>query len=475
MPEFEGRINCIYIDPPYNTGNEGWVYNDAVNDPKIKKWLGKVVGPEEEDLSRHDKWLCMIYPRLKLLHRLLASDGVMLISIDENEYHSLKLVLDEIVGRNHYIGSISWRTRNTDNRVKSKLSVDHEHVICYAKGKGLHGRLIDRSDFKNPDKDPRGVYVTDPLTGKATAEDRPNLHYAIRNEDTGDTYLPDPSRGWITDQAGFNKLASEKRIWWPPNPITGKPRKKRFLFETRERMPVSTFWSDIRGQTGADELDTILGERKFAFPKAVDFVCRVLDVATDKNAIILDSFAGSGTTAHAVLKLNSMDNGNRRFILVETMEYAETITAERVRRVVTGYGEGKEEVPGLGGGFDYYTVGERLLQEDGMLNPNVGLPAIRDYVAWSEGIPIGQCAPLIPAATDKNARSPYWMGEANGLGVFFVWDDARATTLDLSLLTQLVKQPGRYLIYADQCALSTDFMRRHGIVYKKIPRDITRL
>jgi adenine-specific DNA-methyltransferase len=159
--------------------------------------------------------------------------------------------------------------------------------------------------------------------------------------------------------------------------------------------------------------------------------------------------------------------------LIEMMDYAETITAERVRRVMRGQGEGA--VSGLGGGFDFYTVGERLLQEDGMLNPAAGLPAIRDYVAWTEGIPIGQCAPLISASTEGNSNSPCWLGEAHGLGLFFVWDDARATTLDLSLLTQLVKQPGRYLIYADQCALGEDFMRRHNIIYKKIPRDITRL
>ena len=182
LPEFEGRVKCIYIDPPYNTGNEGWVYNDAVNDPKMKRWLGQVVGKEGEDLSRHDKWLCMMYPRLKLLHRILATDGVFLCSIDENEYHNLKIVLDEIFGSNNYLGTICWRTRNTDNRVKTRLSVDHEYVVVFSKGAPLLGRVIDRSDFKNSDNDPRGPYVTDPLTGKATADPqtgRPNLHYLI--------------------------------------------------------------------------------------------------------------------------------------------------------------------------------------------------------------------------------------------------------------------------------------------------------
>lgn len=198
-------------------------------------------------------------------------------------------------------------------------------------------------------------------------------------------------------------------------------------------------------------------------------------MATDKNAIVLDSFAGSGTTGQAVLQLNAQDDGDRRFILIEMEDYADFLTAERVRRVMNGYGEGSKAVAGLGGSFDYYTIGERLLLDDGMLNTAVGLSDIRNYVAWSEGIPIGQCAPLIPVTVEGNASSPYWLGESHGLGLFFVWDDSKATTLDLSLLTELIKQPGRYLIYADQCALGEDFMRRHGIVYKKIPRDITRL
>ena len=227
-------------------------------------------------------------------------------------------------------------------------------------------------------------------------------------------------------------------------------------------------WMDITLSGTFTDFDT---------EKNVEVLDRIVEWITydHPEATILDSFAGSGTTAHAVLKLNAKDGGTRRFILVEMMDYAETTTAERVRRVINGYGEGDKAVSGLGGGFDFYTVGERLLQEDGMINPAVGLPAIRDYIAWTEGIPIGQCAPLVPAATEGNCSSPYWLGEVHGLGLFFVWDDTNATTLDLSLLTQLVKQPGRYLIYADQCALGEEFMRRHGIVYKKIPRDVTRL
>ncbi len=477
LPEFEGRVKCIYIDPPYNTGNEGWVYNDAVNDPKMKRWLGQVVGKEGEDLSRHDKWLCMMYPRLKLLHRLLASDGVFLCSIDENEYHKLKLVLDEIFGPNNYLGTICWRTRNTDNRVKSRLSVDHEFVIVFSKGAPLLGRVIDRSDFKNPDNDHRGPYVTDPLTGKATADPktgRPNLHYTMENPKTGEMFPPDPARGWITDFAGYQALLSDDRVWWPTNSTKGNPRKKRFLWETSERMPLSTFWADTKGQTGADELDGIMGSRVFAFPKAVDFMCRLLDVACPADAIILDSFAGSGTTAHAVMKLNAMDGGNRRFVLVEMGDYAESITAERVKRVMGDYGATKS-IQGLGGGFDYYTVGEPMFLPDENLNEAVGTEAIRGYVAYSEGIP------ATDRTTPDNPHSPYLLGLNRETAWLFHYEPDRATSLDMDFLSGLrfggdigAARPGTFIIYADRCLLSAEFMRRHGIVFKKIPRDITR-
>jgi adenine-specific DNA-methyltransferase len=361
LPLYAGKVKCIYIDPPYNTGNEKWVYNDNVNSPMMQDWLGKIV--DREDLTRHDKWLCMMMPRLKLLKQLLSDDGVLLVSTDDHEAHRLKLLMDEIFAEERFLGFFCWKTRNTDNRVITKLSVDHEYVIVYSGGNGiLRGRVIDRSDFENPDNDLRGPYVTDPLTGKATSQERPNLHYVINNPDTEDVYEPDPSRGWITDEPGFRQLLQDNRIWWPPDPKTGKPRKKRFLSETSERMPVSSFWADIKGQSGADELDQVLGKRLFAFPKAADFVKRLLDVATDKNALVLDSFAGSGTTAHAVLCLNKEDGGNRHFILIECEDYADSITAERVRRVIRGVPKASDEAlkQSLGGTFSFFELGKPI-------------------------------------------------------------------------------------------------------------------
>jgi DNA modification methylase len=384
LPTYAGKVKCVYIDPPYNTGNEGWVYNDNLTQPQFKAWIGQTVGKEGEDATRHDKWCCMMYPRLQLLHALLSDGGLILMSVDDNEAHNARMLLDEIFGDDQRLGQIVWRTRNTDNRVKTNLSVDHEYVLVYGKGPAaLRGRIIDRSEFTNPDDDPRGPYVTDPLTGKATREERPNLHYSIVNPRTGDEYAPDPSRGWITDRAGVAQLLEEDRIAWPPDPATGKPRKKRYLSETSTRMPVSTFWGDVRGQSGADEVDRMLGRRAFAFPKLLEFMQKLLETAGPTEGVFLDCTAGSGTTGEAVLRLNKEDGGRRTFILVQQpfdskenevskVNICRDVTRERIRKAIEGYtfevarkGGGAEtvEVEPLGGSFSYVRVGPPLFGE----------------------------------------------------------------------------------------------------------------
>jgi len=471
-------VNCIYIDPPYNTGNEGWVYNDAVNDPKIKKWLGQVVGKEGEDLSRHDKWLCMMYPRLKLLHRLLADNGSIWVSIDDNAAGLLRPLLDEIFGIGNFVATVIWEKADSPRNSARQFSTDHDYIYVYSKSPDWVPARLPRtaeSDaiYQNPDNDDRGEWIPgDPFANKPYSKGL----YAIVGP-TGRSFSPPPGRYWRISEEKLRELDADGRIWWGP---TGdaRPSIKRYLSEVADLVPRTLWTKDAVGsnRTSKNEMRAIFADvASFDTPKPTSVMERVIQIATDGDGIILDSFAGSGTTAHAVLKLNAQDGGRRRFILIEMMDYAETLTAERMRRVIAGYGDGGKATPGLGGIFSYYTVGEQLLLSDGMLNPAVGLSAIRDYVAWTEGIPIGQCAPLTPTTTEGNASPSHWLGEAHGMGLFFVWDDASATTLDLALLTQLVKKPGRYLIYADQCALGEDFMRRHGIIYKKIPRDITRL
>ena len=348
LPEFEGRVKCIYIDPPYNTGNEGWVYNDNVNEPRIQKWLQQVVGKEGEDLTRHDKWLCMMYPRLKLLHKLLAADGVLLVSIDDTEVNNIRLVLDEIFGRSRFVSQLVWKARqHLDSRSVTGVSNDHEYVLVYSKTQGriFAGKSRDESKYSNPDEDPRGPWMSRSMLGLATKSQRPNLHYELLDPKTNIGYPCASETGWRYSTVTMGTKLSEGRIIFPKKP-TGRPREKVFLAELQ--MSAAGYPSTIDGIYTADgtaEIRSIFGSQLFDFPKPSDLIAELIRQVADRDSIIFDSFAGSGTTAHAVLKLNAQDGGNRRFILTEMMDYAETITAERVRRVMGGYGSNQPHPP----------------------------------------------------------------------------------------------------------------------------------
>ncbi|MCD7981304.1 MAG: site-specific DNA-methyltransferase [Clostridiales bacterium] len=461
---YEGQINCIYIDPPYNTGNEGWVYNDNVNDPKIRKWLGEVVGKEGEDLSRHDKWLCMMYPRLKLLNKLLADDGVIFVSIDDIEVTYLRLIMDEIFGKSRFISQLIWKSRqNKDNRNITNVSVDHEYVLCY--GSTLRGCMRKTDQYKNPDNDPRGPWTSANMAGLATAEARPNLHYDLIDPNTGINYGR-PVKGWRYDRNTMMRLIEENKIIWPDSP-SGRPRKKQFLAELEGTY---TGYSSVIGEnlytrSGSVEQLNIWGEIRFDFPKNSALIQELLEQATKNGDIILDSFAGSGTTAHAVLNMNKADGGNRKFILVELGDYADTITAERVKRVIQGYGSGKNKKEGTGGHFSYYELGEPLFIED-ILNESVGTDKIREYIWYTE-----TRQPHAPVFDGH----PYFLGNHNGTAYYFYYEPDRICSLDYDFLATISIRADNYILYADRCALSSEELLRFGITFKKIPRDIARL
>jgi site-specific DNA-methyltransferase (adenine-specific)/adenine-specific DNA-methyltransferase len=470
LPYYAGQVRCIYIDPPYNTGNEKWVYNDNVNSPEMKEWLGKVVGMESEDLSRHDKWLCMMYPRLRLLRDFLSEDGVILISLDDGEAGFLRVLLDEIFGTNNRIATIVWNTRNTDNRIKTNLSPDHEYIFVYGKTDqaSIIGRIIDRSDFKNPDNDPRGPYVTDPLKGKATAIERPNLHdYSMRQPGTDNIWEPDPAKGWITNEDGYKKILNDNRIWWPPNPKTGWPRKKRFLSETQIRMPASSFWPDFKTQSGAKELDEILSERLFVFPKPIDLIQRIIDYCSPPNSIVLDSFAGSGTTGHAVLKQNAKDDGKRKFILVEMDEaICKKITFQRLKRSIEGCTKEKN-ITGLGGGFQYCRIGETLFDSSGQIAGTVSFIDLARFVFLKEtGLPLPD---------EISGKSPL-IGIHNGIAVYLLYngvlDDKTAhggNALTRAVLDILPLHSGPKIIYGTSCRVGESRLMQEQITFRQIP------
>jgi adenine-specific DNA-methyltransferase len=475
LPEYEGKIKCIYIDPPYNTGNESWVYNDNVNHPKIKKWLGEVVGKDGEDLTRHDKWLCMMYPRLKLLHKLLAKDGAIFISIDDNEQAHLKLLCDEIFGNGNFVANVIWQKKYTQSNDAKYFSNTHDFILCYSKQKenfeiGLFPRNENQTKaYKNPDNDIKGPWKATPLTVKTPSE---SYIYQIETP-SGRKVSPPIGRSWMYSYEKFQKDIADNKIWFG---FDGKnvPSKKSYLSEVKQGVTPKTIWLyDEAGHNheANQEIKNILPYDTFDSPKPSRLIELILKVAkADKNSIILDSFAGSGTTAHAVLNLNKQDGGNRKFILIEMEDYANTITAERVKRVIsppTPEGRAKSREP-LGGSFDYYELGEPLFLEEDILNEAVGIENILKYIWYSE-----TRTPFTPPL-EGLGETNYRIGSKDQTDYYFYYIKDAVTTVDYDFMAKIKHKASQYIIYADNCLLEKDFMLKHHIIFKKIPRDITR-
>ncbi|RYG88019.1 MAG: site-specific DNA-methyltransferase, partial [Alphaproteobacteria bacterium] len=368
LPRHAGKVDVIYIDPPYNTGNEGWAYNDNVNAPALKEWLGKTV--DAEDMERHDKWLSMMWPRLQLLRELLAPAGVILVSMDENEVSSLYAIMDEIFGQENRFDTIIWKKRYGGGP-KEKFFVNlHEYILVYCKDKTaithidrpLTPSKIERYYRWSDEKlEIRGPYRRQPLEAARSLEPRENLRYAI---EAPDGTMIEPGYQWLWEEDRFKEVRANNEIEFL-NKGKWSVQYKQYLnddsgTQRNEKQNSiinheSTFVDGIYTQTGSAELRSIFGEKAFDYPKPSSLIQNILEAQfnpTDgSSALILDSFAGSGTTAHAVLALNAADGGSRRFILVETEDYADTLTAERVRRVIKGAPGAKDEAlrDGLGG------------------------------------------------------------------------------------------------------------------------------
>lgn len=320
-------------------------------------------------------------------------------------------------------------------------------------------------------KDARGLWKSDPAT--AQAGHGTGSQFYVLNAPNGKQHHPPSGRCWVYTEDVMQRHITDDRIWFGESG-NNVPRIKTYLHEKDRGLTPETILFADEASTNEEAKNALKdifdGHAPFETPKPVELIAQFLQMCTTNDDLVLDSFGGSGSTGHSVLKQNMEDGGNRRFILVEMMDYAETITAERVRRVMDGYGEGNKAQAGLGGCFDFYTVGETLFDATGNLNPATPVDAIRDFVAYQEGIPAEGRA---SAAT--LLLNPYLLGETNGVPVHFVYEPQKITILDLELLARLVTKPGRVVIYADQCAVGEQFMQRHRIVFKKIPRDISRL
>ena len=488
LPEYEGRIKCIYIDPPYNTGNENWVYNDNVNSPKIRKWLGQVVGKESEDLSCHDKWLCMMYPRLVLLQKLLSDDGAIFISIDDNEQANLKLICDEIFGANNFVEIFSWRKTYTPSNLSHTSKKSVEYIYCYSKNRMNLNRfkgLLKVNEADNPLIKSNNQYkILIFPHEKVISTLQENCFFKAGEYGTKINKVFLKKDVEFIDGKYQQDIVLEGKFIWTQEMLDRELAKDtKIIFKGKSFAPrydrvnynpeVPRNLIDYEDNVGTTEeggkiLNEIFGKKVFDYPKVPSLIEYIINFLCDKDSIILDSFAGSGTTAHAVLNLNKSDGGNRKFILVEMEDYAETITAERVRRVIKGYGKGKNVVEGTGGGFTFYELSEPLFNEDGYLNEKVGVEKLCEYVWYTE------TRTAYVGLTYNDNQNDYLLGNHNGTAYYFYYEIDRTTTLDKTFLSTIKKKAEQYVIYADNCLLSEEFMRVNNIIFKKIPRDIRR-
>ena len=390
LPMYAGKVDCVFIDPPYNTGKDDWSYNDRVDSPMIREWLGSNPITVEDSL-RHDKWLCMMLPRLKLIKELMRPGGVIFVSIDDNEVASLKLLLTELFGDSGFLGTIVWKNA-TDNN-PTNIATEHEYIHVFA---------LDREDvdpvWKSPWSEVKETMLSvgrDLIASGETSEiiaeryrrwfrlhrqqlaplqeyseidsegiftasrsvhnpGKEGYRWDLENPKTGEL-VPQPLMGYRFPETTRDELLAANRIIFSED-STNLIRLKNYLRDYREKMPSVI---EIDGRRGANELRKLFPDRKQAFknPKTFTLIEWLISFATTRESLILDSFAGSGTTAHAVLSLNSRDEGTRQFILVEGESYADELTRERVARVVSGERGGRSSSSGLGGEFTYCTLG----------------------------------------------------------------------------------------------------------------------
>jgi site-specific DNA-methyltransferase (adenine-specific)/adenine-specific DNA-methyltransferase len=482
LPYYAGKVKCIYIDPPYNTGNESWRYNDNVNSPEIKEWLIDAVGPEGEDLSRHDKWLCMMYPRLQMLKKLLSKDGAIFISIDDTEQGNLRLLLDEIFGNHNFVANIIWQKKFSPQNDAKYFSDNHDFIVCYAKRKDIWRRnLLPRTEkmdsrYKNPDNDPRGDWTSGDLSVKTYT---PSTDYPITTP-SGRIVNPPQGYCWRVSRAKLAELIAENRIWFGREG-NNVPRIKRFITDVQTGIVPLTIWlhNEVgHNQQASQDLKSLFPESAFPFetPKPKTLIKRILQIASLKNSLVLDSFSGSGTTGQAVLDLNNEDGGNRKFILVELKEdISKNVTAERLKRVINGYSIAKsnnttEQIEGLGSGFRYCKLGEPLFDRYGNVRAGVKFNELARHIFFSEtGNPISEKAKLNTPKIGIYKGTAYYLLFNGILGDKTI---NGGNVLTSKVLENLPKHNGLKIVFGEANRLGAEKLKRENIVFKQIPYEI---
>lgn len=466
LPEYEGKIKCIYIDPPYNTGQEKWVYNDNVNHPKIKKWLGEVVGKDGEDLTRHDKWLCMMYPRLKLLSKLLANDGVIFVSIDDNEHSSLLLLMDEIFGKNNFITNFIWQKKKGGGNDSRFVAIEHEYVVTYSKNKRELEKWFLPYDEKYlkryKEEDSKGKFFWDTFMRASGKQ-----YYKIECPDG--TFLENDKNGnplsWLRSEPRFKSDLEKGEVRIIKVNDEWTVHFKQYM--SKGKKPRSILNNIGTNSDAKSILYDIFQEQKvFDYSKPFDLISNLCSIITESDDVILDSFAGSGTTAQSIISLNNKDGGNRKFILVEMEEYADKITAERVKKVLHNKEFVGENSDGKTYSFDFYELGKPIFKDNENLNEEVGEDKIRNYIYYTET--------KQPLTRPQSEDAKYLLDNYQDTGYYFYYEKDSLTTLDNNSLGIISELQEQYIIYADICLLDEEYMLNKNIIFKKIPRDIKR-
>lgn len=503
LPTHAGRVKCIYIDPPYNTGNEDWQYNDNVNSPMIQKWLGEKVG--RDDLARHDKWCCMMYPRLTLLKDFLLEDGAIFISIDDNEINNLKMIMDEIFGEQNYIATIS-NVNNPKGRSDDKfIATAHEYVLIYGKNKEklkLGGWEPEEKVIKRYNKkDSKGLTYREidlRKTGEGDRkEDRPNMHYYfLYNEKTGGLKISkksDVPTGLIQIKP-IKKNGEDGRWRWGPNTANDNlnrleakymPVRKQWTvierdyFDVNEKIKPTSVWNmkDVNSERGTEQfMELGFKKEEFPKPKPLGTIKRILTMIAGPGDIVLDSFAGSGTTAHAVLSMNKEDGGERKFVLVECEDYADKITAERVRRVINGVPGKKQEQLKLGKEvtFSFYELGDPIeiknLLEGKNLPSYENLAKYAFYTATGENLD-----------TKKIDSKKYYVGASSSFELFLMYEPDKKKLKELALNLDFAEEIAKKypkkpkLVFAPACFMEDFHLKEMNIRFAQLPFEIYRM
>lgn len=545
LPYYAGRVKCIYIDPPYNTGNEGWVYNDNVNSPEIRKWLGEVVGKEAEDLSRHDKWLCMMYPRLRLLRDFLHPQGVIFVSLDDIEASRCKLMLSEIFGEKNFVANLIWKkmdspSSNVGERIFSNY---HDHILCFARNKE-EANLVQ---LPSPDilhaypvlvGNKRARWRQLRKNGKsARREDRPNSWFPMEAPDGTEIWPIHPKEKWegrwSIGPDTWKEIKDTSEVKWELRDYGWTPYRIEFAPDA-PTMPMPSLIDDVsQNRQAKAQLNQILGTNHgFETPKPFDLIELLISLCGDSNAIVMDSFCGSGSTGHAVLSLNKKDGGERRFILVEMDEkVVQDVAAPRLKNVIEGFktftkaselifekkvgfrdlqnptalieecDEIRDEksldfeeierkfedgylrltgvrpaggdVPGLGSGYRFCRLGTSLFDEFGDISPEVKFPELAAHIFFSEtGVPI------------PHRAQTEFLGTYQNRAVYLLFNETLAHTpretagnvLTPNRLASLPAPPSEFegtrIVYAEGCTVSLDRLKSAGVIFKQVPYQV---